>query len=156
MILALLVVLAETIVNVPASYWRAVAVKIPDNNTTVQCSFDVRSEGIKIQALLIARDQADRFRLGRSINPLYVTGVETSARFRQRVPDAGDYVLILDNRLEGKSAAQVALRIELSSPNSTIVRELPPQRRRAIVALSLAFFGAVVVFSARQFLKHAT
>jgi hypothetical protein len=156
MILALLVVLADSVITVPTAYWRAVAVKVAENDTTVNCSFDVRSEGVKVQALLIERSQIERFRLGRSINPLYVTGLETSARFRQRIPDAGDYILVLDNRLEGRSPAEVALRIELSSPHSSIVREVPPERRRAIVALSLVFFGAVVVFSARQFLKHAT
>ena len=156
MILALLVVLADGLVTVPPTYWRAIAVKVPENDTTVNCSFDVRTEGVKIQALLMERSQGERFRLGRSIDPLYVSGMEASARFRQRVYEAGDYILILDNRLEGKSPAEVALRIELSSPNSAVVREVPPERRRAIVALSLVFFGAVVVFSARQFLKHAT
>jgi hypothetical protein len=156
MILALLVVLADGLVTVPASYWRGVAVKVPENETTVQCSFDVRSEGAKVQALLLEKSQAERFRLGRSISPLYVTDVESSARFRQRVPDSGDYILILDNRLGSRAPVQVALRIELSSPKSSTVRELPTERRRAIVALSLVFFGAVVVFSARQFLKHAT
>ena len=156
MILALLVVLADGLVTVPASYWRAVTVSVAENDTTVQCSFDVRSEGAKVQALLLEKSQVERFRLGRSISPLYVTDVETSARFRQRVPHPGDYLLILDNRVEGRAPAEVALRIELSSPNSTAVREVPAERRRAIVALSLAFFGAVVVFSARQFLKHGT
>jgi hypothetical protein len=156
MMLALLVVLAEGLITVPASYWRAISVKVPENETTVQCSFDVRSEGARVQAILLERSQVERFRLGRSISPLYVTGVETSARFRQRVADAGDYILILDNRQDGRAAAQVALRIELSSPNRLDVRELSADRRRAVIALSLIFFGAVVVWSARQFLKHGT
>src|SRR5688500_13651422 len=107
MILALLVVLADGLVTVPASYWRGVAVKVPENETTVQCSFDVRSEGAKVQALLLEKSQAERFRLGRSISPLYVTDVESSARFRQRVPDSGDYILILDNRLGSRAPVQV-------------------------------------------------
>jgi hypothetical protein len=32
-------------------------------------------------------------------------------------------------------------------------RELPPERRRAVVALSLLVFGLIVVVSARQFLR---
>jgi hypothetical protein len=155
MILALLVVLTDGLVNVPTSYWRAVPVPVLDNDTTVHCSFDVRTKGAKVQALLMERSQAERFHLGRSINALYVTGLETSARFRQRVPEAGNYILILDNRLE-RQPAEVALRIELTSPHGAAVREVPAERRKAVVALSLAFFGAVVVFSARQFLKHGT
>jgi hypothetical protein len=156
MILALVVLLADGLVSVPPSEWKAVAVKIDRNNSTVHCAFDVRTKTTKVQAWLMERSQAYRFNRGRAVNALYSTGFETSARFRVRVQDAGEYVLMLDNRLEGRWPAEVALRIELSNPQDENVRELSPERRRTIVAISLIFFGAVVVFAARQFLKHAT
>jgi hypothetical protein len=155
MILGLIVVLADTVLTIPATYWKAIEVKVAENDSTVHCAFDVRTPRAQIQALLMQRSQAERFHLGRSIDPLYVTGLERSFRFRQRVADAGDYILILDNRL-AERPAEVALHLSLSSPHGGIADEVPPERRRAIVALSLVFFGAVVVFSARQFLKHAT
>jgi hypothetical protein len=156
MILALLVVLANGPITIPAAHWTAVQVNVGDYDSTIHCSFELHTTGAKIQAMLMERSQFERFHQGRNVNPLYTTGFETSARFRYRVPDAGEYLLLLDNRLEGRRPAEVSLRIELTSGRSTIIREVPPERRRAIVALSLIFFGAVVVFSARQFLKQAT
>jgi hypothetical protein len=143
------------LVTVPPSHWKAVEVPIGEHGTTVHCSFDVQTKGAKIQVLLMPRSQAERFSRGRYVSALYLTDFETSARFRYRVPEAGDYVIVLDNRRDSRRAAEVAVRIDLAPPGSVDVRELPPERRRLIVALSLAFFGAVVVFSARQFLKHA-
>jgi hypothetical protein len=156
MIFALLVLLADGLVSVPPSGWKAIEVKIDRNHTAVQCSFHVKTKGTKVQAWLMDRSQAERFNRGWSVKALYFTGFEESMRFRVMAPDAGDYVLMLDNRLEGRWPAEVELRIELSNPQNVNVRELAPDRRRMVVALSLIVFGAVVVFSARQFLKHAT
>jgi hypothetical protein len=155
MILALFVLLANGPVTVPAAHWKALEVSITDRDTTLQCAFEVLTKPTKVQAVLIKRSQLERFERGRHVDALYVTGFETSARFRYRVSETGDYILLLDNRLEGGRPAEVSLRVELTSARSTVVQEVPLERRRAIVALSLLFFGAVVVFSARQFLKHA-
>jgi len=155
MILALFVVLANSHVTVPAAHWKALEVSIPEPDTTLQCSFDVQTKSTKVQAILIKRSQLGRFERGRHVDALYATGFETSARFRYRIDETGEYILLLDNRLQSRWPAEVSLRVELTSARSTIVREVPPERRRAIVAVSVLFFGAVVVFSARQFLKHA-
>ena len=79
--------------------------------------------------------------------------MRASEQFRVLIPDAGDYVLVLDNRLEGRFPTQVSLRLEMTHPNDARVRTVSPERRRATVALSLLFFGAVVVFSAVRFLR---
>ena len=155
MTLALLVVLANGLVTVPASHWQAVAVEVPQNGSTVFCTFEVRSGAERIQALLVSRAQAERLNRGRRVNFLYATGYERSDSFRVRVDDAGSYVLLLDNRLNGRTPAEVALRLEVTHPRSIEVREASPERRRAVVALSLLFFGAVLVFSAREYFKHA-
>jgi hypothetical protein len=62
---------------------------------------------------------------------------------------------MIDNRLDGRGPSLVHLRVELTNPGSVQAIELPPARRRAVVALSLLFFGVVIIFSARQFLRHA-
>ena len=82
-----------------------------------------------------------------------MSGFEKSDQFRVFVPDAGQYVLILDNRIEARFPAEVSLRVELNAPHDTQVRTVPPERQRATIALSLLFFGAVVVFSAVKFLR---
>jgi hypothetical protein len=150
---ALLVVLTESVVTVPASHWIAIELKTPLNSTTVHVSFDVVSGGSNIQAIVLSREEAERFNVGKSIRPLFQSGFEKSDQFRVFIPDAGDYVLLLDNRLEGRFPTQVSLRLEMTHPNDVRVGTVPPDRRRATVALSLLFFGAVVVFSAVKFLR---
>lgn len=149
----LLFLLTQTVLKVPPSHWTAIELKVPQHGSTVHLSFDVRSSDSRIQAMILSRTEAERFHRGRSARPLFATGFERSADHRVYVPDAGDYVLMLDNRLEGRFATEVALKFDVSHPTDVRVRTVPPERRRATVALSLLFFGAVVVLSAVKFLR---
>lgn len=155
MTFALLVVVANGLVTVPPSHWQAIAVNIPQNGSTVFCSYEVRSGAERLQALLLSRSAAERLNRGRDVSAVYSSGYEKSHSFRVRVEDAGQYVLLLDNRLNGRSGVEVALRLEVTHPRSLEVRQASRERRRVTVALSLLFFGAVLVFSARQYFRHS-
>jgi hypothetical protein len=152
MLLTLLILLTESTVKVPPSHWTAIELKIPQNSTTVNVSFKVEN-GSRIQAIVLSREEAERFNRGKSIRPLLMSGFEKSDEFRVFVPDAGEYVLLLDNRIEARFPAEVSLRVDVSVPKNAQVRTISPERRRATVALSLLFFGAVVAFSAAKFLR---
>jgi hypothetical protein len=152
LLLALLVILADSVVKVPASHWTAIELKIPQNRMTLNVSFAVEN-GSRVQAIVLSHEEAERFNRGKSIRPLLMSGFEKSDQFRVFVPDAGQYVLILDNRIEARFPAEVSLRMDLTAPHDTQVRTVPPERQRATIALSLLFFGAVVVFSAVRFLR---
>ena len=152
MVLALLLLLTESVIKVPASHWTAIELKIERNRTTVHADFQVRN-GAKVQAMVLSRKEAERLNRGRTVHPLFSSGFTTSDQFRVVVSDAGDYVLLLDNRLEERFPAEVALRLDLTHNNDSQVRYVPAARRHATVALSLLFFGAVVVFSAVKFLR---
>lgn len=148
-----LVALTNGLLTVPPAQWRALTLGSPSPGTYVEVEFNVR-KGSRVQALLLTRPDAERLHRGRTPSPECSSGFEREARMRCRVQEADEYVLIVDNRIEARLPAEVHLRVDLQSPPSVIFREVPPERRRVVVALSLAFFGAVVVFSARQFLKH--
>jgi hypothetical protein len=151
---SLLLFLTQTVVKVPPSHWVAVGLKAPQNGSTVHLSFDVESGGSRIQAMVLTRDEAERFHHGRSVRTLFTSGFEESGDYRVLIPDAGDYVLLLDNRLEGRFPTEVSLRFDISHPADVRVRTVSRDRQRATVALSLLFFGAVVVFSATRFLRN--
>ena len=58
--------------------------------------------------------KAERFNRGRSIQALFTSGFNESAtQFRVLIPDAGDYILLLDNRLEARFPAEVASGLRL-------------------------------------------
>ncbi|HYP08292.1 MAG TPA: hypothetical protein VER03_18810 [Bryobacteraceae bacterium] len=120
----------------------------------MQLSFNVQNGGSNLQAMILTGDEAERFHRGRSVRPIFSSGFKGSGEYRIVIPDAGDYVLLLDNRLEGRFPTEVALKFDVTYPADLSVRTVPPERRRATVALSLLFFGAVVVFSAVKFLRN--
>ena len=152
--LALLLFLIESRVAVPPSHWTAIQLKIPQNSTTVHLAFEVEDESSPIHAMILTRPDAERLNRGRSVRPIFTSGYETSGEHRVLVPDAGEYVLLFDNRLQGRFPTRVRFRLDLSHRDDVRVRTVPPERQRATVALSLLFFGAVVVFSAVKFLRN--
>lgn len=152
-LLALLLFLTQTVVKVPPSHWTAIALSVPQNGATVHLSFEVQNGG-NVQAMVLSRPEAERFHRGRTTRPLFTSGFKGSGDYRILVPDAGEYVLLLDNRLEGRFPTEVSLKFDVTHPTDVRVRTVPPERRRATVALSLLFFGAVLVFSAVKFLRN--
>src|SRR5262245_2118784 len=152
--LAFLVLLTESLVSVPPSHWTAIKLDVPQARTTVHGSFRVEGDGSRGPAIVLSRGEAERFNRGRSIQPLYMSGFVKSDSFHVFVPEAGDYVLLLDNRLEGRHPTPVKLRFDLSYPHDVRVQTVSWERKRVVVALSLFFFGAVVTFSAAKFLRN--
>lgn len=151
--LALLTVLTNGPFSVPPSAWRAVEVQVPAPGTQVEVEFEVQ-KGSRVQVLLLTPEEANRFHRGRSFIPLCGSGFQTEARMRCRVEEAGPHVLMIDNRIEGRAPTELHLRVDLRAPVNVVVRELPPERRRLVIALSLGFFGIVVLYSAREFLRR--
>jgi hypothetical protein len=151
--LALLAVLTSGLISVPAGQWQTIDLRAQEPGAILDIGFEVR-QGSRVQLLLLDRKQAERFHRGRTVDPVLTTGFQHSGRVRFRVAERGDYVLVIDNRIEQRGAALVDLRVGKSGPQPVVVRELPPERRRTIITLSLLCFGAIVFFSARQLLKH--
>jgi hypothetical protein len=151
MLVALFVILTESVISVPASHWSAIELRVPQHSSIVHVSYKVE-RGSGVQAMVLTRADAERLHRGRSVDPLYASGYAKSSRFQVPIPDAGDYVLVLDNQLD-RFPAEVAIRLELNHSGNVRVSTVPPERRRATVALSMMFFGAVVVFSALKFLR---
>lgn len=153
-LLALFFVVSHSVITVPPAHWTTVPVPVPQNRSTIHVSFDVADGEPEVQAIILERAQAERFNRGLSNRTLLTSGFRKSDRFRVLVPEAGDYVLLLDNRLNADSAARVSLQLEVSHPDNVGVTTVPPARRRATEALSLLFLGAVIVFSAVKFLRN--
>src|SRR4051794_4455422 len=112
-LLALLVMLTDGIVSVPPSHWSAIEVPVQQAGTVVEVSFSVPSGATSVETMLVTRKDAERFNAGRSNHPLCRSGYQTEAKFRCEVDEKGDYVLLVDNRMEGRKAAEVSVKINL-------------------------------------------
>src|SRR5690606_4088810 len=70
MLVALLVILTESVIPVPASHWRAIELRVPENSSVVHVSYNVE-RGSGVQAMVLTRADAERLHRGRSIDLLY-------------------------------------------------------------------------------------
>lgn len=151
--LALLTVLTHGLVSVPHSYWRAIDVPIEQAGTEIECRFEVRSDTSRVNATLLTIADAERFSHGRGFTPLASTGFEFKGSLRYTAEQPGKYVLILDNRVEGRRPTEVELQIDLEPPRVVVVKTVPVERRRAVVLISVLSFLGVVAYAARKLSK---
>jgi hypothetical protein len=149
-LLALATVLLEGSISVPHSHWRAIDVPVVQPGAEIRCSFEVAEQASMIQAMLVTLEDAERFSQGRSFDTLASTGFDRDATLHYRAEQPGKYVLVLDNRIEGRRPTEVKLKVELVPPEVKSVQMLPPERRHLVVLVSVLFFLGVVAYSARK------
>ena len=152
LVLALLSLVLEGDVVVPQSHWRAVDVQVPHAGTLIKASLRAPDDSPRMHAYLVTRANADRFARGGALRALAMTSFDREATLYLIADRPGDYILLLDNRVEGRRPTEVHLKIELLPPAQT-VQTVPPERRRAVELASVLFFLGVVAYSARQLMK---
>jgi hypothetical protein len=152
-LLALLAILTDGIVSVSPSRWTAIDVPVAQSGTIVEASFSVPQGATAVEAVLVTRKEADRFNAGRGYHPVCRSGYQTEGKLRCEVEQKGDYILLIDNRIEGRKPTEVSLKISKREPAAIIAVTVPPEKRAIIIALSLLFFVGVVMYSARQFMR---
>ncbi|MGE5569560.1 MAG: hypothetical protein ACM3S5_11045 [Rhodospirillales bacterium] len=141
-------VLMEDTVAVPPRDWEGFHLRITQQPAFVECSFSVESGGPGVRVALMRHDDAERFRAGARHEVLAATGFEKSGRLRYLLEQAGEYSIVVDNRLSGAQEARVHLTVTLAFAGEA--RELSPARRRAVILLTMCYVAAVVVLAARR------
>ena len=94
-------------------------------------------------------DQVERLLQGRPPRLLRTTDYAREGGLRYLVREPGDYVVILDNAMEGRGPVTADVRVELDyeSAEAQEPRMLPPPRRRMVVAISLVSFSAIAGYA---------
>ena len=138
--------LEETIVVEPGA-WRSLALALRQRPAVVECSYQV-VRGPAVRLWLLEIRELERFRRGRSVRPLAVSPHHKQGSLREAL-GIGQFALVVDNRLNARENVEVALRVTLNF-HAWEARELPPERRALVVALSLLFFVAVIWWVARR------
>ena len=78
-VFSLLLFLTHTVVKAPPSHWIAIGLKVPQNGSTVNLSFQVENGNSRIQAMVLTRSEAERFNRGRSVHSLFASGFRMEA-----------------------------------------------------------------------------
>lgn len=141
------VTLMDDVLEAPPGGWRAIAIALRQRPAAIDCQYQMR-RGPPVRLWLLDRRDLPGFETGRGVRPLAMTGYTRAGGLRHNA-GLGDFVLIVDNRLNARAAAEVYLRVLLDF-SAVQVRELTPERRAVVVSLSLLFFAATVYWAARR------
>lgn len=149
--LCLLAVLVDSTVEVPASRWKIILLPVTARGMQLDAAFRAPAGASRVAMILLTREDALRFDAGRSVKPLSTTAWTHEGLLRYRFRAAGNYALVIDNRIEGRRPTPVSVRVDVSRQDEITVQELPLERRIAVIATSLLLFVAIVMYAARKF-----
>lgn len=147
--------LTDEIYQIPRNEWWWVEVNLRQKPAEVSATYEVRSGPRKVRVALMTRDDLERLNSDVPHGVLAVTDPAKSGTLTYRVRRRGDYVVVVDNRVDGHQPAAVHLRIALdfAPPATPEETQLSPQRQLAVILMSFVFFVGVVTYSARRLWK---
>lgn len=140
--------LFDEMLAVPPGGWRAVTLSLRQRPAVLECHFEVR-RGPAVRVWLVERRDVDRFGRRHAVRPLAISAHAKRGRLRQAL-GLGEFALVVDNRLSAGQEVEVAVRAALDFM-AIQARELPPQKRALIVALSLLFLLTLAYWAVRRF-----
>lgn len=155
-VLALLLAVVPTAiidrsVRVPPTDTRSLHFSIKNRPATLAVEYLAPSAGPMVRLIVMAQADESRFRAGRDVAEIAATPFDRSGSLRSYIATPGEYVVVVDNRAEKRTAAVVTLKGTLAydmAPREA--RYLAPEVRWIVVSSSLLFFFAVAWFAGRR------
>ena len=137
--------LLEERISVPAMRSRHFRFEVRQHPVFVDCRFQVVQGNSGLRMALARGGQMEKLLQGRPPRLLRTTDYQQEGRLRYLIREAGDYVVILDNAMEGRGAVTAEVKVELDYESAAVMepRTLPRHKRRVVVALSLVSFSAI-------------
>jgi len=134
-------------VEIRAGKIRTLDIPIQEEPARVMCSFVVTKGDSGVNVLLLPEKETLHYVRGEPNRPLAVSGYDRRGSFSEAVPERGLYKILIDNRLEARGPTTVQLTVKLAygTPVRHAAREVPPERRRAIILISLAAFFSLAI-----------
>jgi len=144
--------LTDEVYRIPSNEWWWVEVNLRQKPAEVSATYEVQSGPRKVRVALMTRDDLERLNNDLPHGVLAVSEPAKSGSLAYRVRRRGDYVLLVDNRVDGNQPAAVHLRIALdfAEPQEPGEPQISSQRQLAVIAMSFAFFAGVVTYSAKR------
>lgn len=144
--------LTDEVYQIPRNEWWWVEVNLRQKPAQVSATYEVQSGPRKVRVALMTRDDLERLNNDLPHGVLAVSQPAKSGSLAYRVRRPGDYVLLVDNRVEGNQPAAVHLRIALdfAEPAEPVETQISPLRQLAVIVMSFAFFAGVAAYSAKK------
>ena len=138
------------------SYWAIEDLTSVEESAQVKVDFTVDS-GPPVRVEIMHLDGVARLKKGRYAGAVLASTPEVKGSLQTRLPDPGDYAIVIDNRDNDSSPATVRLAISLDygSGGASGVRRLSASRQLTVILVSFAVFFGIVGFSARKLWQSA-
>jgi hypothetical protein len=137
--------LYDDVVKVGPGRIRTLDIPLPVRPVRVVCTYEVIQGGSGVRAVLLKQEDAERWLRGEAHTVETSTSYSKRGAFSYKPIDPDHYQLVLDNRLEGRSPADVHLLVRTvefdESPGP--IRLAGRAKGRALVFGSLGIFAAV-------------
>lgn len=137
---------AENIVYCPPQRTVAFAVTVPETKGLVRAAFEVLSNKSGVRLLLYGPTEYQKLKEKRLNHSLAATEYEREGRVEARVSGGTRWWLVIDNRLEGRSTAEVKVWADFASGAGVVEGKGPePGRARALMAGAFGFSGFCIL-----------
>jgi hypothetical protein len=141
--------LLDEVFQIPASEWRYVPVDLKKPPVMVQGEFRVISGNGRVRVVLLSRAGLDQLRQG-DREPMGSGTYQSQGAFNRMVNVPDEYAVVLENSSRGPVRVQLRVSLDFSERARPQVGYLSPERRFAVIIISLSVFLAIVIFSARK------
>ena len=150
------VVLVDESYDIPAGDWRYVELTLKQLPVTVLCDYTVESGSDRVRVAMLRRTDLERMRRDLTHGMMAITEPGGRGHLQYHLRNPGDYVVMVDNRLQPHKASRVHLRVVLDFVGSMgpTITYVPKGRRLAVILISFAVFFGIVTWSAKKLL-HA-
>jgi len=146
--------LFDEIVRIPRGQWRAISVSLNQRPAQVQCRYQVVRGPSKVRAVVMSREDVTRFQQGMDYHVMAITEADRKGELRHVISRPGDYMVLIENDSQGSpSYVQLLVGLEFNRYTSFEPLTVPPQRRGAIIAISLLLFTLIGAWSGRRLLR---
>ena len=141
------VTLFDGTVMVGPSKTRTLDVDLTGGPARVDCSFQVLQGGSGVRVVLMREEDAGLWQQGEPHSVEASTSFARNGSFSHRPLRAERYVIVLDNRLEGRGPANVRLvvRLEYNEDWRANVQTADPSKGRILVWCAMGLFAVIAL-----------
>ena len=130
--------------------------KEKDARLQVQVDLQAPKNAPGVRVAVMSEEEFRRFRASQPHRTIASSAYRREGNLRTRIPEPGGYVVIIDNRLEGRRKSRVEMEVTLTTgpdPENLPVDYASPRKRLIVVTVSLAGFLLILVLSGRALLR---
>lgn len=141
----------DNVIVGPARF-RTLDLSLPEEPARVLCSFEVVAGGSGVRAVLLKKEDAERWLRGEAHQVEAATAFLRRGGFSHKPADPDHYLIVLDNRMEARSPAEVHLLVRTVHGDGPAgpVSYADPRKGQLLVWSSFGLFAILAVYSGRQ------